>query len=867
MTYLNATDPNISVYVDASAGSGKTKLLVDRIVRMLIYGIIPSKILCITFTNAAAEEMYDRLQSRLISFLTMGEEELKIVLFELNGYIPTTTIIHRARSLFGIFIKNKPNIQTLHGFCAKILQKMHIININDDLNNKVAKIIDDDEKDTLLRESFNDIITTNDQYEIESSLRVILKQYEPSYVFDLICDFWNKISTANNEQFFSLINCDVNLGIYGLLKETMYNFFQINSNKSTHDLINDYLNSLDEIILQKTITLLAQDNITGKAAAESIKAFLESKDHTSFYGYVSIFLTNDYKPRVRLPISTKLAKQSLEIQEFLLSEQSNIYLIIEKINCYSAAEVNAAFSILSYAVLKRFNDKKKINNLFEYSDLIRHTINLITSSDDKMTLLYSIDLSISHIMIDEAQDLSATQWSLIKAISDDFFAGFGTTQQNRTIFIVGDFKQAIFGFQGAAPHIFQNIKKFYREKVIGAGKQWYELQLDTCFRCAPEILKIVDIICNQKESQEGFDAENLVITHNSIQDNGFGQVQLHEVDISNCKTTEKPAWYIPTEVIPPEKEQDISALIAEKIAYIIHQWLKIERKYGPQNIIIKPQDILILLRKRSKLQDSLVSELNTLSIPISNLAARAFGHSIYIYDLLAALQFVRQPFDDMNLASLLKSPSFNISDLELFKLCHDRQKSLWEVVQLTKQSELLNQMLQNAEILDLYEFFTWYILDIYKYTNDETTRFLDYILHYQYTTKKVNVSYDGFMIWLHKLLTQKQQKPYDNKSIRITTVHSAKGLEAPIVILADAGLSDTTAIARFAHENDIFILNTKNSPKISQDVFMRYNKKSAKENIRLLYVAMTRPKYELHVFGTNKQSSTWYNIIKNALNH
>ena len=187
MKQLNATDPQASAYVDASAGSGKTKLLVDRIVRMLLYGIQPSKILCITFTNAAAEEMYVRLQKKLLSFLTISDYELKKILYDLNGYIAPTISIQKARSLFSNFNSEKLKIQTLHGFCSRILQKMHIINLNDNIKTDSTKIIDENEKVDLLYESFHEIISSFDNETINIAFKKLLKRYEASYIFDLIC--------------------------------------------------------------------------------------------------------------------------------------------------------------------------------------------------------------------------------------------------------------------------------------------------------------------------------------------------------------------------------------------------------------------------------------------------------------------------------------------------------------------------------------------------------------------------------------------------------------------------------------------------------------------------------------------------------
>lgn len=862
MKRLNGTDPQASVYVDASAGSGKTKLLVDRIIRMLLYGISPSKILCITFTNAAADEMYERLRKQLLIFLTIREDELKKTLLDLNGFMPSDSMLERARSLFAVFVTENPKIQTLHGFCSKILQKMKVIDLNDNVKTDTTRIIDDKEKLDLLHESFNEVIFEN--HAVTAELKTLLMRYEASYLFDLICEFWNGIASSNSKQFFDLFSENaLEEDILKMLSEKVYDFFQISNEQSKGKIIKNYITSCNTNLLAEAAEVLDQsDNITSKAAAVEIRKFLEEPSEKTFFEYLNTLLTSDFKPRARLPLSESTAKEFESIKDFLLDEQIRLCDSVELLHCLAAAEINAAFSIFAWAVLKNFNAKKQQQSLFEYSDLIRQTINLIQESEDRMTLLYSIDVTIDHIMIDEAQDLSEMQWLMIKTITDEFFSGIGTTSGNRTIFIVGDFKQAIFGFQGAAPELFQEVKKFYREKVLGMGKKWYEIQLDTCYRCAPEILEIVDRVCNTEKFIEAFEGGNRVIAHKSVGSPGYGVLELHPLPPTSIEpTNQKLSWHLPKEQKETSIEKDDQWLVAQNIAEKVENWLRQGKRFGPGSEQVMPQDILILLRKRSKLQDCLVQALNYLKVPVSNLAAKEFGNSLVLYDLLAALQFVLQPLDDMNLIALLKSPPFDFDESKIMEIAIGRGTSVWERV---KSITLLQNMITNSKKMDLQSFFQWYLDDVYKIFNDEVSRFMDYVFSYCSSINPLNISLSGFMIWLHNFLSKKQQKIYDNKSVRITTVHSAKGLEAPIVILADADSSESFAPVRFAYEGDRMILNTKNSGKAVKEMIARWNEKTARENMRLLYVAMTRPKYELHVFGSSKSKHSWYSTLREA---
>jgi ATP-dependent helicase/nuclease subunit A len=789
----------------------------------------------------------------------MAEDELHAELLTLNGFVPQEVMIQKARSLFAHFVSDTPRIQTLHGFCSKILQKMHVINLSDNIKNDSTKIIDDKEKSDLLHESFNEVIFESSL--IEKHLRILLTKYDISYLFELICEFWTGISSSSSQRFFDMFQMPEDAAVK-LLHEKVNIFFNTEEILSKEEIIESFIGNSDMNLLDETVAALEQsDNVTSKTAAESIKKFTSNPDQKSFFLYLNTLLTNDFKPRARLPLSASAAKDLDHIKSFLLDEQKRLCDAIELINSSAAAELNKAFSILAWSVLKNFNNKKKQQSLFEYSDLIRHTTDLIHHSDDKMALLYSIDMMIDHIMIDEAQDLSEMQWMMIQTITDEFFAGVGMSSGHRTIFIVGDFKQAIFGFQGAAPKIFQEVKRFYREKVVGIGKKWHEIQLDTCYRCAPEILSLVDAVCNSDEVREAFNLHEESIIHRSISDLGHGVVRFHPLsfELSDDKP-ERLSWHLPTEQTKLPVEKDSTWFVAQNIVATIDEWLKTEKIIGPDRKKIAPQDILILLRKRSKLQDHLVRALDDFSIPVSNLAAKEFGNSIVIYDFLALLQFVLQPLDDMNLIALLKSSPFSLNDIRIMELAIGRDGSIWDRVQ---NIQLLQEILNKATQLDLQTFFQWYLDDVYIDSNSEVMRFMDHVLHYCSETNRT--SFQGFMVWLHETLSKKQQKVYDNKSIRITTVHSAKGLEAPVVILADAASSESSSVTKFAYEDDMFILNTKNTSKAAKEMISRWNDKSVKENMRLLYVAMTRPKYELHVFGNNKDKTSWYTMIRDAV--
>ena len=895
--YFQATDPEASVYVDASAGSGKTKLLIDRMVRILWNeDIKPSKILCITFTNAATDEMTERLHQVLFSLLTASDVELREMLYNLNGYRPSEKMLVKARGLFHKCIEDSPRIQTIHSFCSTILQKMFVINSVDDLQETIAKIITDEEKTEILHNIFTDVISNHtpeqENERMKESLEILLDKYDVSHLFDLILDLWNSLSS--NKELCDLFSKDTeNFDVLEILKEKVHSI--INTTKdiqNTDEVIENYLQQCDWKTLEVVeVILLAGENITSKKAGEILQNWLPliiQDKIKRFQEYTGIFLTSEYKPRARLPLNANMSKKYPEIQEFMLQEQERLFLTWDVIHTQECTEINLAFSIFAWHILQKYNEYKRNNYLFEYGDLVRYTVDLIR--ENGLSLLYSIDMMIDHIMIDEAQDLSIVQWAVIHAISEEFYSGISRVESNRTIFIVGDFKQAIFSFQGAAPKVFQDIRYFYREKFHQVNKKWYEIQLDKCFRCTPEILEVVDRICNTDDVREAFGIEDKHgdIKHISVHSKGHGKVMIHTIDTPQKKLQqEKSIWIIPSSDEKIEDQDDDSSTLAISIAEFIASTCN-SKKYGPDKLIAQPSDILVLLRKRSKLQTKLVDSLKRLNIPVTNLAAQEPNIDIFIYDVIAAIYFAVQPLDDMNLVALLKTQPFNLDEESIMKICSHRKNSVWNEIcsingstfeyqmshnGLAKVKKchqiLLNIILAAQQYTKPYLFCRWCFNNIFTDANfTQVNSFMQYIFAYNSGVYSTNQSLQGFVIWMMDTFNNKQQEKYDKSSVRITTVHSAKGLEAPIVILADAAMSNTAKSDKIMFNNDYFLLHSGNKTNSTIAITDDCKKKAYAENQRLLYVALTRAKYELHIFGmknnnTNLENSnsSWYNIL------
>lgn len=831
-----AADPKVSAWVAASAGTGKTKVLTDRILNLLLHGFAAERILCLTFTKAAAAEMANRLMQRLALWATATDEELGLELQTLLGNTPVSpSILQRARQLFPLVldVPGGMKIQTIHGFCQSTLSRFPLeagvpphFQIIDDL--LADQILNDAQRATFL----------NPSPFAKSSLEVL-----NPYMAD---------------QRFGLI-----------LKELYQNRSRIMALLAKHKTIWAYAQHLMDF-LHIDAPSLCEDNILADNLIDELKCQFVPKD-TNYDSYVSSFLTKKNE------IRKKLSPEQLQ-------EAEKVYQFVRSLALIETIRSTIAILILFQEIMQCYHDRKIQSNVLDYDDLIDKTRKLLSLPDIASWVLYKLDGGIDHLLIDEAQDTNEAQWEIILRLTSEFYS---QSDSKRTIFAVGDAKQSIYSFQGANPKDFIRFKDHFAQLTKNVGQNWRDVQLDLSYRSTEPILTVVDEIFSQYPTKQGLTFDQTEIVHDVYREMSDGVVELWpliETDRQE-EEVENGEWKMPLERI----ERPTSPyLLAQYLADQVASWLQSSDILPSTNQPIQPRDILILVRKRTELTHEIIRALKKSGIPVAGSDRLVLTDYIAIQDLLAVGQFALLPEDDLNLACVLRSPLIGMSEEDLYTLAQGRQGSLW--LSLVEQAKThltflpaydwLKKCMNQADVIPVYEFYNHVLtqgegrLRFVSRLGQEVEEVLEEFLTQCIKYDQGNASsLQGF---IHFMSNQSQEIKRDSSDtnsnqIRMMTIHGAKGLQAPIVILPDAAEGGRDKRELFLWGDNVMMLR----PKQEDDTLetSQLKKESARqveeEKRRLFYVALTRAQDRLYVGGwkTEKEipEDCWYQLMQKAI--
>ena len=835
-----ASDPNVSVYINASAGSGKTKVLVDRILRLLLVGNKLSNILCVTFTNAAAEEIIKRLKTKTKKWCVAADDILMQELSELLQEEISAELLTMARSLYGMLLAefNNIKIQTMHAFCARIL------NISVDSNHCVEnKVISNAKKHELIKYVYYESMRSENLKSIVETLALLFNNHTLfEYVTNLIlqyANFYTYLKTVRDEEH---------------LKRRIFNVFSLVENFDWEIFFIEQLKKIDteELLLISRSINTQESQVMLSWLLSDVKVKSEN-----FFQYANIFLTQEYKKRSRI---TGFKDVNAKHKEQLLQHQQWVFKIMQVNKSYNAARNNFAFVRFTQEVFLGYERMKAQLGLLDYDQLLINTVELLQNSEDRHGLLWQLDCEIDHILVDEAQDLNSYQWQIIKLLSEEFFVGIGTKDIDRTIFIVGDQKQSIFGFQGAKPDTFVNIAKYYQQKAQNALKKWIEVDLNVSFRSGKEILELIDktFISNNLTSKFAFCYQNHISYRGTTA--CFELWQLEQIE----QRQRSDQWFIPIKGENNQLNKGVGQLIASKIL----EWLEKQRLICGSNKIFELADLMIIFRKRGRIYQEVCNALIQQNIDFIPCGAIYLMDQLIVLDILAILKFVLNQDDDLNLASLLKSDFFSLDEDIIFEIAFNRGSyTLWQVLDADIKYQYIKEKLLNYIELfqknSLYSFFYQIILQNYSGNISSILEtFLNAVINFENLYKSTT----EFIEWLE---TEKVQVLYNsNKNVvKITTIHSAKGLESSIVILADAFESENLPYnSIFWHNGElVFSFGTQYDDDLLQMVKEKYRDVQQNENLRLLYVAMTRARDEIYIIGENKgKSGNWYELVRQS---
>lgn len=880
-----AADPTASVWVSASAGSGKTKVLTDRVLGILLAGTAPHRLLCLTFTKAAAAEMANRIAKRLAHWATVADDVLAQDLCKLLGREADAETLVRARRLFAQVLDapGGMHIETIHAFCQSLLRRFP-------LEAGLAphfQVMDDRDAGEMLETAKEEVLA-----KARSGLDPNLAGALAAVTAAVHESFFPELMAALAAERGRLLRLKEH---YGSLAQAARAVWRRLGLEPGRDVVSILLEAGGEAVcdlagLRRAMAALAAGSgksdqeraglMAGWLAAASPQ---ERLDH--FDDWRKAFLTT--KGEMRKTLATKgVEAASPGTGDILGREAERLVRLGESLKSAATAAATEALYCLAEALLDSYQRQKQARSMLDYDDLILISVSLLKREGQAAWVLFKLDGGIDHVLIDEAQDTNPDQWAVVRALTDEFFAGIGLRDEGtRTVFAVGDPKQSIYSFQRADPAEFEAMRRRFAETVPQSGGIWDEVDLLVSFRSAQRVLDAVDGVINSPEGRSGVVATDGGIHHLAWRQGAAGLVELWPAVEPRPKDDPSP-WRPPIERIRGDSPRGrLAALLARRIKVMTDGGETLESRGRP----IRPGDIMVLVRRRNAFVEELVRELKTLGVPVAGADRMVLTEQLAVMDLMALGNALLLPDDDLTLATLLKSPLVGLDEDQLFRLAWGRKSSLWDALRLRRGEgdyaeahARLAEWMTLADRVTVHDLFAHVLVGggkkrLLSRLGPEAEDPLDEFMSLTLAFERLHPpSLQGFLRWLEQGDVQiKRDLEGGADAVRILTVHGSKGLQAPIVFLPDT-LQAPTKPPRFLwlKEEGGVELPVWPPRADDQDETCRAARDTAArarddEYRRLLYVAMTRAEDRLYVCGwkTRREAPDhcWYNLIQDAL--
>lgn len=879
-TQQRASSPDGSVWLAAHAGTGKTKVLVDRMLRLLLRGEAPGSILAITYTNAAAAEMQLRIRAKLSEWARHPDEALHAELAALLDAPPDATMLERARGLLLRVIDDAHGvqIQTIHGFCQSLLQRFPL---EAGLTTR-PDVMDERRQSLLLQEAWGGLLDELERQDLPlagAAMRQLALQLGE--------DALHKATAALLRYHRELFACWASPEGIARYHAALYEALGLAPGVDEEALFADTL-AQEPLCAEAAPDVLAWLQSGGKgdlALAGFIRDWHERGEaplRAAFMAYARGWMTTQDAPRKKLATKA-LSEARPDLAALLSREQDWVCALYQQLLALDCARLSEALAILGEALLSRYDALKHRRGWLDFNDLITACLELLSRPGCCEWVMSRLDKRLQHVLIDEAQDTAPAQWALLRLLVEELFMPelYGTSP--RTLFVVGDRKQSIYRFQGADPEGFLHYERHYRDWFAATAQPFETLTLGRSFRSGEAVLALVDTLCAHPAMQAAIADEDT--SH-----------ELHRSHAPGCvvwwplaEKPQTPEAVPPWELEAPRYEQADAALaLASQVAHTVAGWLAEGRMLAAKNRPVSPGDILILLRRRGRLAGLLSRELQRAGVPVAGADRLRLHAHPAVCDVLAVARWCLFTCDDLTLASVLKGPLLEWDEERLFAVAHGRgDATLWQRVQSAenerKTASRLSAIRTQARTKTPYDWLCDLLhsqgmqAGLYRHFGAETEDILGELKQQalDYETQEVP-SLQGFVHWFEASRRDiKREMEQAAGAVRIMTVHGAKGLQAPVVILPD-----TTALPRVqesVHWSEAadgrklaYIVPQGQAKPARLQAFIQAGKeRELAEYHRLLYVALTRAEDELYICGApspqDKTPLCWYRLVEAAL--
>jgi ATP-dependent helicase/nuclease subunit A len=882
-----AADPRASSWVSASAGSGKTRLLVDRVLRLMLAGNDPGHILCLTFTRAAAAEMATRLQARLGAWATLPDEALDREIEALAGAPPDRTTRERARALFArvLDLPGGMKIATIHAFCQGLLRRFP-------LEAGVAPqfaLVEEAEAQALLAQAREAALAEAPL--TDAGARAVARLAaltDHGRLGEAIA----AVLPARGRPGLAAIGNSPE-GVAAAQRRVL----GLDIDDTEASLLAEACDPPAEVAdaLARLAAAWIGANGAQEEAGRSLRAWLAADPQARaarWDEYRLLFLTRTGTPRAEKSMAPKRV-QALCADAFAIAaaEADRVLEVERRLRAVRLAEASAALAQVGLPVIDRYRETKDARAALDYDDLIAAARRLLESDGAVEWVHYKLDQGIDHVLLDEAQDTNPDQWAVVGALTAEFFTGEGARPGPRTMFAVGDDKQSIYGFQGADPQAFVDWKGIFERRAQDARARWQPESLTLSFRSVAPVLALTDAVF-AGEAGRGVSLAGGTIAHRAARAGHAGSVELWPL-VSGAEVPEPEAW---EPVVEPVEPPDPAQRLAVALARRIKSWIGREA-LAARGRRIRAGDVMILVRRRDAFVAKLVRELKREQVPVSGLDRLTLAESLPVQDVLALCRTALQPDDDLSLAEVLRGPFCAVGEESLFALARDRDDpakprpyTLWSALrdrraerrEWEEAASLIEEIAARADYARPYDVLAHLLGErrgrwrlrrrLGPDAADPIEELLAQALHYEQLAPP---SLQGFVHWIERSgLEVKREQEGAGDAVRVMTVHAAKGLQAPIVILPDTVReprvqetvlwADDTVPGR--PRVPLWAPRAELRDPVFDDLLAAERARQDAEHRRLLYVALTRAEDRLIVCGWyGKQGpgdGCWYRLVE-----
>ena len=879
-----AVVPAHNIWLSASAGSGKTQVLSARVIRLLLEpGVRPENLLCLTFTKAAAAEMADRINHRLAFWVQAKSDVLANDLKAIGAeYGPAGQA--NARKLFAQVLDAPGGglqIMTIHSFCQSLLaafpEEAGLL--------PGFEPIDERAVDQLHNDALSELVQAADS---DGRDWVISNLQTMSMVLgeDGVRSYLRRCAAQGDtlEQFVP-----DEKGALILARRIMGLQFEGSAADELVRRCDDA--AIDGQLLSQLADLNEAWGVkTGIERAAIIRHWLgqSSEQRAASLDELKSCWTTQKGEQKKGP------KNDETYDNLTLEAHHWTRALVQFRNDANNAERLAPALLTGKVYAAQYRQMKHARGLVDFDDMIARTAELLSKSGMADWVRYKLDRKIDHILIDEAQDTNEAQWKIIEALSDDFFSGAGAGQDRpRTVFAVGDFKQAIYSFQGTAPEKYRDAGERMEKRIGETGETLHQLSLSQSFRSTRPVLQLVNAVL-EHTGHSALGLAEVIPAHFSDRAD-FGTIELMKC-VSPATASDDTDEFEPNgESQDDAEEQWLTSQtleLAHRIAEHVKNLIDAKPVLASTGKPLEPGNIMILLKKRGELAGLIVARLHAQNVPVAGIDRLKIIEPIAVQDLVAAIKFVLQPQDDLSLACVLVSPLIGWNQDKLLARAYRQQgHGLWQHLRaqadIADEIEPLFEMLRSADLTTPYAF----LENILSGTIGGRRKFqarlgsetlvpieelLNLAIQYQ---QEGGASLQGFLEWFGSGGSDiKREGLAQSSDVRVMTVHGAKGLEAPVVILADI-TADPDKRNDWSRGIDVPMDGDTKLPLLPvrkaergerlAEIIGKRDERDLQEHFRLLYVAMTRAAEHLVLVGALGKKAkgvtppnSWYNALE-----